>query len=163
MQLHAPTHATYPVSARFLAVAYAGFIVVLVFATIAVLASRSRVFGASDAAAQTVAPAAVRTLNVGAYALQVRALPRRIGEQTTVSVRLLQGVRAVDGARVRITFTMPAMSGMRGLSTLLRQTAPGVYAHAAPILTMGRWHASVQVTPAHGKSVAAGFTYRVGA
>jgi hypothetical protein len=163
MQLHAPAHATHPVSARFLAVAYAGFVVVLVFATIAVLASRSQVFASSDAIARTVAPRADRTLYAGGYQLQVRALPRRIGEQTTLSVTLLQGGRGVDGARVRITFAMPAMSGMRGLSVPLRETAPAVYAHAAPILTVGRWRATLQVMPPHAKSFDAGFTYRVGA
>jgi hypothetical protein len=162
MQLHAPAPAAHPVSARFLAVAYAGFVVVLVFATIAVLASRSQVFGSSDAIAQTVAPRADRTLYAHGYELQVRALPRRIGEQTSVSVGLVQGGRGVDGARVRITFTMPGMSGMPRLSVPLRRTASGVYAHSAPILTVGRWRATLQVTPRHAKSFDAGFTYRVG-
>jgi hypothetical protein len=135
-------------------------VVVLVFASVAVLAAHSNVF-ASDATARTIASTAVRSLPVGGYELQVGSLPTRIGEQTAVSVRLTRAGRAVSDARVRITFTMPAMRGMRGLSARLRQMAPGVYVAAAPILTVGSWRASLQVTPRHAKSFTAGFTYRV--
>ncbi len=163
MQLHAPAHATDPVPARFWAAAYAGFVVALVFVTVAALASRSQVFGSSEAAARPASPAGIRLLHAGAYELQVRALPKRIGRQTTMTVELVRDGRSVDGARVRVTFAMPAMPAMRGLSTPLRPTVPGVYAHTTPILTVGRWRASLQVTPPHGKRFEAGFAFRVAA
>ena len=163
MHVHAPAHVTYAIPGRLLALVYTAGVVVLVFASVAVLAARSHVF-ASDAMTRTIAPSAVRSLQVGAYELQVGSLPRRIGEQSAVAVGLLQFGRAVSGASVRITFTMPAMPampGMRGLSTRLREKTPGTYGAAAPILTVGSWRVSVQVTPRDGKSFRAGFTYRV--
>ena len=86
-----------------------------------------------------------------------------MGQAAVASVRVLQGVHAVDGARVRLTFSMPDMPEMHGLSTLLRQIAPGVYAHASPIVTVGRWLATVQVTPPHSAGFNASFTYRISA
>jgi hypothetical protein len=163
MHAHAPAHATYPVSGRLLALIYAAVVIVLVFSSVAVLASRSHVFGSPDASAGTTGPSAVHSVHVGAYELRVGSLPTHIGEQTAVSVRLLQDGRAVSGARVEITFAMPSMPGMHGPSARLRQTARGVYATAAPILTVGTWRASFHVTPQHGKSFSGGFTFRVGA
>jgi len=50
---------------------------------------------------------------------------------------------------------------MRGLSILLRQIRPGVYAHASPILTVGHWRATFRVDPRHGAGFDAAFVYRI--
>jgi hypothetical protein len=163
MHSHAPAQPSFSVPGRLWAVVYAGVVVALVFASVAVLAARSHVFGSSDPAAQTIGASAARVLRVGAYELQIASVPTRIGEQTAASVRLVRGGRPLEGARVRITFSMPAMPGMHGLAASLRETAPGVYTNAAPILTVGRWLVRVRVAPSRARSFSAGFTYRVAA
>jgi hypothetical protein len=74
-----------------------------------------------------------------------------------MSVRLLRGGQAVDGVCVRVTFSMPDMPRMRGVSRLLPQTGAGVYAHTSPVLTTGRWLVSFEITPRRGRSVETGF------
>jgi hypothetical protein len=68
-----------------------------------------------------------------------------------VSVRLMRGGRAVNGARITLTFSMLDMP-MTGLSGLLPQTKTGTYAHTGPILGMaGRWGLHLDVSPRGAK------------
>jgi hypothetical protein len=179
MQLRAPANRTYPVVASRVpashdslwALVYVALVVSLVVASVAVFATRSDAFNAANASSQATSsfvPAhnvhglnSIRVVRAGGYELQIQSVPRQMGQAAIASVRLLQGVHTVDGARVRLTFSMPDMPEMRGLSTLLRQIAPGVYAHASPILTVGSWLATVQVTPPHSAGFIASFTYRI--
>jgi hypothetical protein len=183
MQLRAPANRTYsprigpPTSlgsrGSLWAFVYAAAIITLVFASVGVIATWSGAFGSPNASARAsslTVPAhgtsvvnPVRVLRVRDYELRVQSVPRRLGLATTAAVKLLKGGRAVDKARVRLTFTMPEMPSMRGLSTLLRETAPGVYAQTSPILTVGSWLATIQVSPPHATGFKASFTYRISA
>ncbi len=172
MQLRAPPNRTYPVIAyrvpaslgsrgSLWALVYVAVVASLVFASVGVLAARSDTSGFGSTTRNFRGANVARVLRAGGYELQILSVPRRLGQAAVASVRVLQGVHAVDGARVRITFSMPDMPEMHEFSTLLRQTAPGVYAHASPILTAGRWLATVEVTPPHAASFNTGFTYRI--
>jgi hypothetical protein len=178
MQLRAPANRTYPVIAdrvpashgSLWAFVYAAVVVSLVFASVGVFATRSDAFGPANATSQATSSLvphnvhglnSIRVVRAGGYELQIQSVPRRLGPSAVASVKLLKGGRAVEGARVRLTFSMPDMPEMRGLSTLLGQIAPGVYAHASPILTVGSWLATVQVTPPHSAGFIASFTYRI--
>lgn len=182
MQLRAPANRTYPVIAcrapaslgsrvsRW-AFVYVAMVASLVFASVGVFATWSDASDPANAASRATSsfvPASnvsrlnsIRVLRAGGYELQIQSVPRHMGQSAIASVKLLHGVRAVDGARVRLTLSMPDMPEMHALSTLLRQTAAGVYAHASPILTIGRWLATVQVAPPHSASFNASFTYRI--
>jgi hypothetical protein len=180
MQLRAPANRTYPEIAYRVpashgshwAFVYVGLVVGLVFASVGVFATRSDAFGSANATSQATRSLvphnvhglnSIRVVRAGGYELQIQSVPRHMGQAAIASVRLLQGVHTVNGARVRLTFSMPDMPEMRGLSTPLRQIAPGIYAHASPILTVGSWLATVQVTPPHSASFKASFTYRISA
>jgi hypothetical protein len=158
-------------SANLVAVVYVVVVVSLVFASVAVFATLSGAFGSGSTTSQATssfAPApgvpvahAVRVLRTGDFELQIQSLPRRLGQAAQTSVKLLRGVHVVNSARVRLTFSMPDMPEMHRLSTLLRQTAPGLYAHASPPLTIGRWRATFQVTPPHSTTFRTSFSYHI--
>ena len=150
--------------------AYVAAIFALVFACVGALASASGAFDRAKTVLQTTSvfqpsggtASEDRVLRVGGYELRASSLPRHLGQATNMSVRLLRGGQSVDGARVRVTFSMPDMPGMRGLSRLLPRTRTGLYAHTSPVLTSGRWRLSFEITLRHGRSLAVGFVYRVG-
>jgi hypothetical protein len=146
-------------------------VVTLVFAGIAAFASWADGLDSSSttptARSRLASPIAVRALptlrdlRVRGYELQVRSVPEQFGRPALASVELLSSAQPLNGARVRVTFSMPSMPDMRGLSILLRQIRPGVYAHASPILTVGHWRATFRVDPRHGAGFDAAFVYRI--
>jgi hypothetical protein len=167
MQLRAPAIAYDPPGAAdagksLWAFAYVAAVMVVVVASVGVLAGRSNAFSSSGTAPRAAgSPAAEPVLRVRDYALQIRSLPSRFGQPAVASVRVLRAGHAVDDARVRVTFSMPAMPEMRGLSVSLRPSASGVYARSAPALTVGRWRASFWIAPRHSAGFTTGFTYRI--
>jgi hypothetical protein len=185
MQLRAPANRTYSTRIGYpaapslgsrdslWALVYVAAIITLVFASVGVFVTWSGAFGSPNLSARAGSPTfaahgirgvnPVRVLRVGDYELRVQSVPRRLGLATIAAVKLLKGGHSVDEARVRLTFSMPAMPSMHGLSTVLRETAPGLYAHTSPILTAGRWQATVQVTPPDSTRFKASFTYRISA
>jgi len=76
-------------------------------------------------------------------------------------VALRRGGKPVDGARLRVSFSMPDMPRMAGPTRALRQAGPGVYTRMSPMLTVGRWLATFRLTPRRGPSASAAFGYRI--
>lgn len=99
-------------------------------------------------ASVAVGPGPVTTvLSARPFRLELRLTPNRATLRGTISVRLLKGGRPVNGARVKLTFSMLDMD-MGRLSGLLPQTASGTYAHAGPVLGMGgHWGLRFDVAP----------------
>jgi len=167
MQLRAPAIAyNTPGSAgtgrNLWALLYVAVVVTVVIASVGVLAGRSNAFSSPSTAPQAAGGSpAGPVLRVRDYALQIRSLPSRFGQPAVASVRVLRAGHTVDGARIRVTFSMPAMPEMRGLSVLLPQSSAGVYAHSAPALTVGRWRASFRIVPPHAAGFTAQLTYRI--
>jgi hypothetical protein len=139
---------------------YVAVVCGLVFAGVGALALAGGAFG-SDATSPQRMTSSARVLHVGDYELLARSVPRQIGTATSMSIELLRGGQPVDGARVRVTFSMPDMPRMRALTRLLPQTVAGVYVQTSPILTIGRWQVRFEITPRHGRSFGAGFVYRI--
>jgi copper transport protein len=88
-----------------------------------------------------------RDVQHGAYRVEVRVSPNRAAVPNDFSVRLTRNGAPVRGADVVATVTMLDME-MPAQSYRLAETAPGLYAHAAPALVMvGRWGLSFDVRP----------------
>jgi len=81
------------------------------------------------------------------YRLQLRVTPNRAAVPNDFTVRLTRDGKPVRGADVLIRVAMLDME-MGEQEYRLRETAPGVYTHAAPALVMvGHWGLSFDVTP----------------
>jgi hypothetical protein len=81
------------------------------------------------------------------YLLRLSIAPNRATARGIVSVKLLRDGRAVNAARIKLTFSMLDMP-MATLSGLLPQAEAGTYAHTGPVLGMsGRWGLHLDVTP----------------
>ena len=74
----------------------------------------------------------------------------------------LEQGKPVDGARIRLTFTMLDMD-MGSVARVLPQTATGRYEHVGPRLMFGRWGLCILVRAPHGKAFSVNFVDRVDA
>ena len=87
----------------------------------------------------------------GGYELALRVSPNRAAVPNDFSLQLTRGGKPVHGADVIVQVTMLDME-MGPQEFRLRETAPGVYSHAAPVLVMvGHWGLAFDVTPAGGQ------------
>jgi len=143
------------------AIVYVAVVVSLTFSGVGVLASAGGAFGQPGSAGRAEAASPIATLHADGHELQVISLPRRLGVAAAVSVVVHRGGRPLDGARLRVSFSMPGMSGMAGPTRVLRQTGPGVYTSRSTVLTVGRWAATFRVTPRRGPSFSAAYGYRI--
>lgn len=83
---------------------------------------------------------AVTTFHHGALTLRLQVEPNRARARNVVSLRLTQGGQPVHGARVNVTYGMPAMDMGNGLSNVLPPRSSGTYSLREPILGMaGLW------------------------
>ncbi|HEY8868102.1 MAG TPA: hypothetical protein VIM30_01780 [Candidatus Limnocylindrales bacterium] len=127
---------------------YSGGIVAAVISTSGQSKALTPLKATRGNASVAVGPGPVTTvLSSRPYQLELRLTPNRAALPGTVSVKLLKGGRPVNGARVRLTFSILEMD-MGKLSGLLPQTAPGRHAHAGRVLGMGgRWGLRFGVAP----------------
>jgi predicted metal-binding membrane protein len=110
----------------------------------------------------TVGPGpAGSVLRVNGYELGLRLDSNRAARPGTVLVHLSRGKRAVNGARVRATFTMLDME-MVPISTDLLRTGVGTYgALRRPLGMAGRWGVRLDVAPRHGRAFSVQLVDRV--
>lgn len=102
------------------------------------------------------------TVPVLGYRLEVRLTPNRASQPDAVSVRLQRGRRPVNGAHVRLTFSMLDMD-MGQLTGRLPQTGPGHYARTVPVLGMdGRWALRLDIAPTNAAPFTATILDRMG-
>jgi hypothetical protein len=106
---------------------------------------------AGSVSVATFGPGPVATpLSANGYRLELRLTPNRATVAAGAVVALTRRQTPVNGARVRLTYTMPGM-GAAGIVRVLRQSAPGRYADAGPILGMvGRWNLRIDAAPRRG-------------
>jgi YtkA-like len=89
----------------------------------------------------------------GGYRLEFRVRPNRAAVPNAFSVAVTRNGRPVRGADVTISFAMLDME-MQNQAYRLRETRPGVYAHAAPALVMvGHWGLSFRIAPRRGQAL----------
>jgi YtkA-like len=116
------------------------------------------------AVANRLSPGPLATvLNLHGFQVAVHLTPNQPARPETVSVQLSHAGRPVNGARVRLTFSMLDMPEMGALTGLLPQTKPGTYSRPAPTLMAGHWQIRVQVTPRDTKPFSATITDPLGA
>jgi copper transport protein len=84
------------------------------------------------------------------YTLRVLVNPNRAVVANSFELQLTKNGAPVRSANVTLTFAMLDMQ-MANQEFQLRETRPGIYAHASPALVMvGHWALSFNVTPAGG-------------
>jgi hypothetical protein len=117
------------------------------------LAAACTALGAVPAAAAplTVGPgpvAATVACDGQIVALSIR--PNRGSAWNTISLAIGRGRTVLHGARVTLSFAMPAMA-MGTQTFVLREGAPGTYRYLGPALVMpGRWVLTLRAVPRHG-------------
>jgi copper transport protein len=85
------------------------------------------------------------------YLVQFHVTPNRAAQENDFALTLKRDGRPVTGADVTATFAMLDME-MGQQAYQLKETQPGVYAHAAPALVMvGRWGITFSVEPPGGR------------
>ena len=100
----------------------------------------------------TVGPGPVAaSIHAGSYRLSLTIAPNRAAGRSRLAVVVRRGATAVKGARVTITYSMPAM-GMDDVFTgRLPQTAGGSYGALQPVFGMpGIWQLRLAVAPPDG-------------
>ena len=91
----------------------------------------------------------------GADTLALRMTPNRASLRNEITATVTQRGRAVDGARVTVTYSMPAMDMWGGLQTTLRPAGAGRYRANEPVLGMpGIWQLRIAVAPPGGRAYA---------
>jgi hypothetical protein len=85
-------------------------------------------------------------ITAGGLRAVVHMTPNHAAAHDRLSVVVSAGGRPVAGARVSVTFSMPAMDMWSGLTTQLPASAPGTYSATEPILGMpGVWQLRVTI------------------
>jgi copper transport protein len=117
-------------------------------AVLSSLAPPSKALAAVGGASAHVGPGPVsRTVTKHGYTFRFAVTPNKAAVPNAFSVAITRDGRPVTGADVVVTFEMLDME-MGNQAYRLRETTPGVYAHAAPALVMvGHWGLSFDVTP----------------
>lgn len=86
-------------------------------------------------------------LSAGGLRFLVRMTPNHASVHDRLTIGVFAGGRPVAGARVTVSFSMPAMNMWSGLTTQVPATGPGTYSAAEPILGMpGVWQLRVTIT-----------------
>jgi len=102
-------------------------------------------------AVMTVGPGPIAaSVQAGPYRLSLRIAPNRAADRSRLVVVLQHGARVLNGARVTVTYSMPAM-GMDDVFTgRLTQIAAGTYGARQPVFGMpGTWQLRFAVFPPH--------------
>jgi copper transport protein len=140
-------------SARLLRLLVSGEVVLVTSAVFAAavlssLAPPSKALAKVGGASAHVGPGAVtQVVRKNGYTFKVNVTPNRAAVPNSFGVQVTRNGKAVDGADIVLTFEMLDME-MGEQAYRLTETAPGVYAHAAPALVMvGHWGLSFNVTP----------------
>ena len=85
-------------------------------------------------------------ITAGGLRFVVRMTPNHAAVHDRLSVAVSAGGRPVAGARVSVSFSMPAMDMWSGLTTQLPASGPGTYSATEPILGMpGVWQLRVTI------------------
>jgi len=90
--------------------------------------------------------------------------PNRASGPIGLSLRVLRDGRPLDGAQVRVGFSMPSMDMFNAYTAELSASAGGRYGATIPVLGMsGRWSLRIDVTPRSGPALTVTINDRIGA
>jgi copper transport protein len=117
-------------------------------AVLSSLAPPPPAFALQNSAIAQVGPGrVVKTVQRGAYRLQVLVSPNKAAAPDSFALRITRGGVPVRRADVTLSFNHLEMQ-MPQQQYQLRETSPGLYSRAAPALIMvGKWGLSFQVSP----------------
>ncbi len=109
---------------------------------------RSAIFSSTNIGPGPVSAA----IPAGQFALHLRIAPNLAPADNTVSVWLVRHGQLVNGARVTVSYSMPAMKMGDVLTSTLSQRTPNTYSAREPALGMpGSWAMRLRVAPATGR------------
>ncbi len=109
---------------------------------------RSAIFSSTNVGPGPVSAA----IPAGQFALHLRIAPNLAAADNTVSVRLLRRGQLVNGARVTVSYSMPAMKMGDVFTSMLSERTPNTYSVREPVLGMpGSWAMRFRVAPATGR------------
>jgi copper transport protein len=127
-----------------------GIVAAIVFAAVVLssLPPPAKALARLGGAAAHVGPGPVtRTVERNGYTLGFNVTPNRAAQENTFTVSIKRNGQPVTGAGVTADFAMLEME-MGEQAYQLKESAPGVYTHAAPALVMvGRWAITFEVEP----------------
>lgn len=87
------------------------------------------------------------------YSVDVALTPNRPSGPNRLSVLVAENSRPLSGARVRVTFSMPAMKMWNGYVATLTPLTAGRYTVTVPVLGMvGQWQLGLEVAPRSGRT-----------
>lgn len=99
-------------------------------------------------------PAAARFVRHSStgYSVAVTLSPNRATGPIRLSLHAVDHGRSLNGARIRIGFSMPSMNMWSAYTAALRATGGGRYAATIPVLGMaGSWRLLIDLTPRSGR------------
>ena len=93
-----------------------------------------------------------KTIASGNYSLHLALGPNRAAARNTVTLALSSHGVPVHGARLTVTYGMPAMAMNNALRSSIPERAPGSYSLREPVLGMpGSWAMHISVVPPRGR------------
>ena len=96
-----------------------------------------------------------QALAAGGDTLALRMTPNRASLRNAITTTVTQHGRAVSGARVTVTYSMPAMDMWNALQTTLVPAGGGSYRADEPVLGMpGIWQLRITVAPPGARAFA---------
>lgn len=88
------------------------------------------------------------------YSILATLTPNRAGGPNSFSLRVSRNGRPVDGAHVRVGFSMPSMNMWNAYTAALSASAGGRYGANIPVLGMaGLWRLRIDVTSPSGRRI----------
>ena len=108
-------------------------------------------FARENSALAKVGPGPVTsTVHVGSYAVKLQVAPNKATQENAFQLELTHNGKPVRSAEVNVQFNMLDMQ-MPQQEYALAETSPGVYTRkAAPLVMVGHWGLTFDVTPQHG-------------
>jgi copper transport protein len=127
--------------------------IIFAAAVLSSLAPPAKALAQIGHAAAHVGPGPVRSVvQLNGYDLQLHVTPNRAAQANQFALSIKRNGQPVTGAGVTAKFAMLDME-MGQQAYALKESAPGVYSHAAPALVMvGHWAITFEVQPPGGQT-----------
>lgn len=135
--------------------AVAVLVAIIVVATIAGLANGSGVHQppASTPSRRAGPGPIAASFSDAPYRTRLVLTPNRASVRNRVALEISRGGRALNGARVTLSYSMPAMNMSNVFMGHLRAGAGGSYGALEPVLGMpGAWELRLEVRPPHARA-----------
>jgi hypothetical protein len=126
--------------------------------------SREKLLAAVERpAAPPASQVRVAVARTGSYRIVLRTGPNRASVTNAISLRVTEAGHPVNGARVTVGFSMPAMDMTHAYTSRPQAGGAGSYTATVPVLGMsGIWHLRVRVVRPGTRAITVNFNDRLG-